>query len=64
VLQLPEQRHACLTVKEPEEIPAALQYLVREGLAKKHCYASGEPAQVKLLAQGVEVLLPVLVNHQ
>ncbi|RDB42140.1 AraC family transcriptional regulator [Halomonas sp. DQ26W] len=63
VLELPEQRHARLTVKNPEEIPDALQYLVREGLAKKHCYASGEPAQVRLLQQGAEVLLPVFVTR-
>lgn len=63
ILELPEQRHACLTVNTPEEVPAAVQYLVREGLAKKRCYASGEPAQVRLLEQGVEVQLPILITN-
>lgn len=63
ILEMPAQRHACLTVNSPEEIPTALQYLVSEGLATKHCYASGEPARVRLLEHEVELQLPVLVTH-
>ncbi|MBZ0331878.1 AraC family transcriptional regulator [Halomonas sp. ANAO-440] len=61
ILELPEQRHACLTVDRPEEIPPALQYLLSEGLAKKRCYASGDPVEVRLIEEGMEVRLPILV---
>ncbi|WP_104203727.1 helix-turn-helix domain-containing protein [Billgrantia saliphila] len=60
LLELPAQRHACVSIECLDEIPAVVQYLVSEGLPRKRCFASGEAVRVEWCDSGMTMQLPVL----